>query len=142
VSAALILGRPKDKEAVAAFELGLRSTKQGWIREICEDELDKLGKLRLPLPEDVYTAISEEEYERFKERPSWRERVEREIKKGDTIYLEVVTQPAHAPAFRDWFKVKLEPAGASAKRKTIAKERKEKSLALKGPRRTRALPGP
>ena|SRR5437867_6974584 len=111
VAAALALGRPKDKDAVAAFQLGLRSTKNGWVREICEDELEKMGKLELPLPEHVYTEIRKEEYQEIRADRRWYT-VRRLIRKGDTIYFEAVEHPRHAPQFPHWYRTKLGPADA------------------------------
>ena len=57
------LGKIGGKEAIAALHAALRD-KNARARAACEDALDHLGRLKLPLPEDVYSDVS---YERYKE---------------------------------------------------------------------------
>jgi hypothetical protein len=130
VAAARTLNRPTDEETLAAYRLGLKSTRYGSVREICEDKLEKMGKLELPLPENVYTQISNEQYEEIKA-DRWY-KIRREVKKGDTIYFEAVERPRHVPAITNWFRVKLERAGADGKSRTKAQQMKDNSLSLKG----------
>jgi hypothetical protein len=119
VAAALAVKRPTDKDALTAFELGVRTTKDSWIREVCEDELEKQGKLDLPLPEGVYALITRKEFEIMKKR--FRSHVRRETKKGDTTYVELVESfPDAIPHQTHWFKFKddasgVEPKAASGK---------------------------
>jgi hypothetical protein len=98
------LNGSSEKDAVTAFQLGLKSTNHG-LWEICEDELDKRGKLTLPLPEHVYTEISHKRYQEIKKHDRWYELV-RETTKNGTIYLEVMERAHHVVLHRDWYKTK------------------------------------
>jgi HEAT repeat protein len=114
VAAVLALKRPTDKDALAAFELGVRTTKNPWVREVCEEELEKLGKLHLPLPDAVYALLRQKEFEIMKKR--FRTDVRRKTKKGDTTYVELVESfPDAIPRQTHWFKFKDEAAGAEPK---------------------------
>jgi hypothetical protein len=105
VAAAVTLGRPGDKDAVAAFELGLRSVNADYVRQRCEDELEKIGKLQLPLPEQVYTEISNDKYEEIKA-DHWY-KLQREIRKGDYIYFEAVEKPHHVSfTIVNWYRTR------------------------------------
>jgi WD40 repeat protein len=108
VAAASALGRPGDKEAVAAFELGARSTKSSsWVRDYCEDQLEKMGKLRLPLPDEVYGTIDRTGLERMM---GLRTHVRRKIRRGNYVYVEVVEGfPDGVPAQFHWYRMKKEP---------------------------------
>jgi hypothetical protein len=132
VAAAVALCCRRDKDALAAFELGLGSTKRRSVREICERGLEQLGRLKPALPENAYTQISEEEYERIKGRRSWRDTVRHEIRRGDTIYLEVDTQPAHRPPYRQWYRVVIDRSPAAQKRKRKIQEMRGTSLSPRG----------
>jgi hypothetical protein len=106
VAAAVALERPTDPEAVAAYELGLRLTKKEWVRELCEDELEKQGKLQLPLSEEIYTEIDIKKYEDLK--GYMRITLRREITKGDTLFFEAtLRRPDGLSALHDWYKVKV-----------------------------------
>jgi hypothetical protein len=105
VAAAGTLGRPADPDAVAAFELGARTTKKKEVRETCEDELAELGKLKLPLPDEVYTEITELEYVRINPKS-----VRREVRKGDNLYFEMRKgRPDGLPPECFWYKMKAGP---------------------------------
>jgi hypothetical protein len=119
VAAGVALAGAHDKDAVAAFELGLNTRKGGpagvdpyaleSIWEICEDKLKERGKLRLPLPEHVYTDISQERYREIKaDGFYWKQR---ETVKDGTIYLEVVQRVHHARLYREWYRVKAAGGG-------------------------------
>jgi hypothetical protein len=84
VAAAQALGRLADADALAAFRLGLAGKDEG-VREQCEDILERMGQLVLPLPEAVYEGVSPEEYQRWRESGS----VERQAIKDGTIFFEV-----------------------------------------------------
>src|SRR5690242_5123077 len=64
VAAAVALNGSNNALAVEAFIAGLESTETEWVREVCEDQLSRRGKLELPLPKDIYAEISREEYEK------------------------------------------------------------------------------
>jgi hypothetical protein len=84
VAAAEALGRDDD-DAIAAYRLGLVG-KNEWLREKCEIVLERLGKLELPLPEEVYGPVSRQDYERWLAAG----KVERHVTKAGTIYFEIV----------------------------------------------------
>jgi hypothetical protein len=112
VAAAVALGDSHHDEAVAAFKLGLKSTSltsvNSWFWMRCEDHLEKKGKLELPLPEQVYTEISQEQYREIKARNGvgWY-RIKRETRQKDTIYLEEEESDEHAPTLRRWYRTKV-----------------------------------
>jgi hypothetical protein len=84
VAAAQALGRLAEADALTAFRLGLAGKDEG-LRERCEDILERMGQLVLPLPEAVYEGVSPEEYRRWREEG----RVERQAIKDGTIFFEV-----------------------------------------------------
>jgi hypothetical protein len=103
VAAAVALGGANDEDAVAAFRLGLQSTDEG-LWQVCEDELEKRGKLELPPPGHVYTEISHQRYREMKaDRWYW---VQRETTKDGIIYLEVVERARCALLYRSWYRTK------------------------------------
>jgi hypothetical protein len=86
------------------FRLGLNS-KDKRLWQVCEDELERMGKLRLPLPERVYTEISQTRYQEIKsDKWYW---VQRETSTNDMIYLEVVERVHHVQLRRDWYKTRV-----------------------------------
>jgi HEAT repeat protein len=106
VAAAVALKNSNETDVVTAYQLGLKSTNSS-LWQICEDELDKRGKLELPLPDHVYTEISQARYQQIKsDRWYW---VQRETTRNGTVYLEVVERVHHVPLHRDWYKLKLGP---------------------------------
>jgi hypothetical protein len=106
VAAALALQGSNEAIAVEAYRQGLQFTSKGWIREICEDELETRGKLELPLSGDVYTKLSYEDYQRIKGSPRWY-RVQREIERDGILYFEAVEVVPHAPGVRNWYRTNL-----------------------------------
>jgi hypothetical protein len=107
VAAALALGRLADSDAVAAFDVALGSTKNDWVRNLSEEQLEKAGELRLPLPEQIYKEIDAKEYEELKAH-LFRKVIRREIKKGDTLFFELVEKHVDGvPDFYYWYRVKV-----------------------------------
>jgi HEAT repeat protein len=108
VAAAFALERPDDQESIAAFKAGIESTQKAWVRESCENQLEEIGKLELPLPEKVYTEISREKYEEIIQDRRWNH-VRRKCKKGDILYLEVThIHGVEVPVDHAWYWVKLD----------------------------------
>ncbi len=129
VAAALALGRPEDPDAVAAFDLGARTTQSGPVREACEDALQGLRRLQLPLPDGVYEEVSVARYEEIK-KDRWYA-IEREVKAGDRVYFETVEHPPHARAIRSWYRTRPEPAGAAEERRAAGQAVEDKALRLR-----------
>jgi HEAT repeat protein len=104
VAAAFALGRPPDEKSIATFKEGIEFTKKPSVRSACEDELESIGRLELPLPEKVYVEINSGKYiigdpKRYV--------VQRKCKKGDTLYFEAAKRIAHVPLDWQWYRVKL-----------------------------------
>jgi hypothetical protein len=110
LAAATTLQRPNDPASIAVFKAGLASTSP-WIRSECEDQLDELGQLELPLAESSYQRIG---YDLYKQRKfgSWRDKILRETRKNGKLYFEYEFRSAHGPWLREWF-VTNEPAEVS-----------------------------
>jgi hypothetical protein len=112
VAAADVLGDSDDEDSTAAYKLGLQS-KDSSLWEVCEERLEKRGKLELPLPEHVYTEIP---YERYQEYKSGKldfyggERLHRETVKDGTIYLETFAGGHHSPVIRMRYRTKAPPS--------------------------------
>ena len=104
VAAASGLGRSRDADRLSAYQLGL-SSKDNSVWEICEDELEKMGKLELPLPAHLYREISHSRYLEIKS-DKWYF-VQRETKRNSIIYIEVVERAHHVLLHRDWYKTKV-----------------------------------
>src|SRR5262249_27742056 len=104
VAAALALNGSSEEDAVATFKLGLHSAEHPWVRETCEDELEKRGKLELPLPEDLYSPVTYEEFQKMKQ-DKWY-RIERLIEINGMIYFEARENPPHSPGVRHWYRAK------------------------------------
>src|SRR5207248_2489497 len=97
------LHRPKDKESVAAFQLGLRSET---TRAVCEDELEMIGKLELPLPDDAYLETGYDQYQKMKS-DKWFSLMQ-EVTKGSTIYFEALERIDPAiPRKHHWYRTKI-----------------------------------
>jgi hypothetical protein len=107
VVAAQALDGSNDASLVAAYRLGLQSTSKDWIREICEDELEKRGMLELPLAEAVYSKISYEEYLTIKRDPRYH--IRREIEMDGLIYFEAVERDPHRFGIPHWYRARSSP---------------------------------
>lgn len=107
VAAAFALGRPPDEKSIAAFKEGIELTQNHSVRSSCENELESIGKLELPLPEKVYAEISRERYQEFLNDPRWYT-IQRKRKKGDILYFEVVENARHVLLIPTWYRVKLD----------------------------------
>jgi hypothetical protein len=108
VAAAFALERPNDQESIAAFKAGIESTQKPWVRESCENQLEEIGKLELPLPEKVYAEIGRERYKDILKEPRWNH-VRRKCKKGDILYFEVThIHGVEVPVDYAWYWVKLD----------------------------------
>jgi hypothetical protein len=83
ITAAEALGKDNE-DTVAAFRLGLASQDEG-LRDRAEGSLERMGKLTLPLPEQVYREVSREEYERLLEAG----KVQRQVVQGGAVFFEV-----------------------------------------------------
>ncbi len=100
VAAGAALGSTHDTDRVNAFESGLESTNKN-VWETCEDELERMGKLRRPLPAHVYTEISKAKYQVMKaDKWYW---IQRETRVKEVVYLEVVERVHHVVLRRDWY---------------------------------------
>jgi hypothetical protein len=111
VAAADVLDDPDNEDTTAAFRLGLQSDKS-WLWETCEDQLEKRGKLELPLPEHVYAEISHERYQDIKAgRGGIDGRFRREMTKDGTIYQEAYTDGHHMLVLRRWYRTKADQGG-------------------------------
>jgi HEAT repeat protein len=106
VAATLVLERPTDEESIATFEAGLLFSQNPYVRERCENQLEEIGKLKLPLPEKIYTEISWEKYLEIRQDENWYS-VRRECKQGNILYFEAVEIGHHAGEFPHWYRVKL-----------------------------------
>jgi hypothetical protein len=107
VAAALALDRPTDEDAIAAFKLGIELGSNDWAREICENQLEKMGMLELPLPEKIYTEISPAFYATIISHPDWFT-VRRQCRKGDFLYFEAVERGVETPDRPWWYRVKID----------------------------------
>jgi HEAT repeat protein len=97
VTAALAVGNPGDAKSVAVFEKGLTdSASDNRTRQSCEDELEGIGKLNLPLPDEIYFKIDERKYHEIAGDPQ-RYKVRKKTMKGGFIYLEVLQVEHHKP---------------------------------------------
>jgi HEAT repeat protein len=105
VWAALALCGSHKKDAVAAYRFGLKS--DDWrVWQLCEEELERMGKLELPLPEHIYTKITPEEYKAM--RSSGRPWFGREIKKNGKLYFERYDGGVDGvPICYEWYQVRL-----------------------------------
>jgi hypothetical protein len=74
-----------DDDTVAAFRAGLVDHDAA-LRERCESALERLGKLALPLPEEVYVEVGRQDYERWLRDG----KVERQATKDGVVYFEAV----------------------------------------------------
>jgi hypothetical protein len=105
VWAAVALRGSHAQDAIAAYQAGLKSTDRK-IWQLCEEELDKTGKLELPLPEHIYSKISPEEYRSMT--ASAVPRIGREITKGGMTYFEHCEGGRDGiPVRTEWYQVKL-----------------------------------
>lgn len=107
VAAAFALGRPPDQKSIAVFKEGIESTQDPWVRDSCEDELESIGKLELPLPEKVYTEITTGKYSLIIGDPRGYF-VRRKCQKGNILYFEAAKRVHHVPQPPNWYKVKLD----------------------------------
>lgn len=106
VAAAVALETAGGDDASAAFEAGLESEKKA-LWEVCEDCLERVGKLKLPLPKHIYREITPEKYEQMMADSRWYS-FRRETKVDSTIYLEFIERAHHVPLHRQWARVTLE----------------------------------
>jgi HEAT repeats len=104
VIAAFGLPPGHETEVDVALDTGMRATNRFWLRQDCEDELDRRGKLRLPLPDRIYTNLTVEEYKRM--RAYW-SGIRRKTVKDGVVYIEVDEIDHHVPALREWYRVTL-----------------------------------
>jgi len=103
VSAAFALQGSHQEDAIAAYQSGLESTDRSlWL--LCEEELAWMWKLKLPLPEHIYTKTSPAYYKGIKANG----RIGRVTKKNGTIYFEEA-RGGHdgIPLWHEWYKVTL-----------------------------------
>jgi len=108
VYAALGLDSPSDAANIEVFQKALRSpTCDSRVRRGCEETLEAMGKLTLPLPPEAYIEIDRMKYEEIG-RNKLQYKILRETKKDGIIYLEVIRQAAHVPLERCpsfWYRV-------------------------------------
>jgi len=98
-NAAQALGKIGGDEAVAALEKGVLEADHR-VRAYCEDALERLKRLSLPLPEEVYTDIFYDSYEQLRKA----KRVFREVRKAGKIYFEYEEiREMHFPTGHGWF---------------------------------------
>jgi hypothetical protein len=108
----LVFRDQKDDAIIDVFKKGL---KEEVVRAECEDALEKLGKLKLPLPEECYHPIDRERYQRIlkeiakpKEFGFRSSEVQRSMKSDSKLYFEVfdvqvICPELVAPTRRRWF---------------------------------------
>jgi HEAT repeats len=106
-----------DDAVVSVFEKFLIEKS---LREECEEALERLGKLKLPLPEECYCPIDREGYQKIlcdlgkaKERGLRVSRIERSVKSNSKIFFELlevesVCPELPPPTVRRWFVVPAE----------------------------------
>ncbi len=94
------LGEIGGKKAIAALQQAILD-ETGRTRAECEDALDSLGCLSLPLPDEVYSDVSYDRYEELRKR----KQVKREVRKEGKIYFETEELREHffANGVRGWF---------------------------------------
>ena len=100
VAAAFALKQMNDDEAIAALKAGLQDS---YVRNLCVDKLQQLGKLKLPLPVEVYERITAEQLAE-KRRFYWRSSISNEVKKDGKVYFRLngVIDPA-LPVQDHWY---------------------------------------
>jgi hypothetical protein len=85
VWAALALQGSHEKDALDAYQAGLESPDRS-LWQLCEEELERMGKLKLPLPEHIYAEIRLGEYKSMK--AGYGPRIWRETERNGTVYFE------------------------------------------------------
>jgi hypothetical protein len=122
VQAACALGLTDNPETIAVLEAGARSKKcNPRTRLFCEDRLVNMGRLVLPLPDEMYETITKEEYFKFLSENGDGYIVHRKTRKNGFIYLEVIEKNIHAPEsywLCNWYRIEEkkitdEPPGKS-----------------------------
>jgi hypothetical protein len=103
VAAALAIGRPEDSDAVEAFRKGLLDPD---TRDVSEDRLEAMGKLRLPLPDSCYGQISRAKLDKMRSNEHFY-RISRETRVGSTLYVETMEGPGvdGIPFSHRWYRV-------------------------------------